>query len=158
MHHGRWMVEVDGYGVVLDRMDTKRDDAAARSCHCAAVANIQCRVGKALFGPLLTRGGATRPKAASGASSRRTRSPSTRPSTPCTSPEGMRVRPCTYVQVPLADEAAMRVPCARDNVYGRHTVLPACTPLSRGASHVEGGGGSTTGSPAAFQLVKPPDR
>src|SRR5207253_1388828 len=82
--------------------------------------------------------GSTTPKASSGASSRQTWSPSTRPSIPCTSPEGMRVWPCTYVQVPLSDEESMRVPLARDNVYCRHTVLPACTCLSIGESHVEG--------------------
>src|ERR671922_73398 len=88
---------------------------------------------------------------------RRTWFPAARPSTPLTRPAGILVWPCTYVHVPLSDEESIGVPSASDNVYCRHTVFPACTYCVMGTSHVQGCGVST-GSPAAFHSLKPPDR
>jgi hypothetical protein len=50
MHHrdikdnvltGQWMVEIDGDGIVLDGMNTKRDDTAAWPWHLTAIPNME---------------------------------------------------------------------------------------------------------------------
>jgi hypothetical protein len=38
---GQWMVEIDGDGIVLDAMNTKRDNTASWPWHLTAIANIE---------------------------------------------------------------------------------------------------------------------